>query len=76
MNFSEGQVLEYFARVMLSHAKIVSGSYKQWDGKRFNEDGSMRDMTDAEKLSEAIHVMEAHTRFLSECVESLPTKRG
>lgn len=67
MTFSEGQILQKMAYVMLSHAEITSGHYKT----RNVSDGWGREFTEAQKLDDSLKTMRSHINHLGELVYTL-----
>ena len=80
MKFVEAQLLQCLAWVLRDHAMIVSGSYKLKKtevGCGQNEDGGtkFRPCTDEEKLKSAMGTMEAHLKWVGDCVDYIGEHR-
>jgi hypothetical protein len=74
MKFVEAQLLQCLGWALRDHAMIVSGAYKLKKtevGCGRNEDGTtaFRPCTDDEKLKSAMQTMEAHLRWVGDCVD-------
>ena len=74
MTIAEKQLLTWHARVMLQHARIVSGAYKTrrvYHGTDTSDESKR--FTEAELLAEEIATMRRHVEFMDDCTHHTET---
>ena len=75
VKYGEMQFQLALARAQAWHARIISGAYKLSRSQRatgLGLDGAFtwQDLTDEEKLADAIATMERHLKFAQECLDA------
>lgn len=75
MTFLDAQIIQCLGWVLMDHAEIVSGAYKQrktqvGNGKDPEGNTVWRDCTDEEKLTHANQTLRAHMQWMSDCVDA------
>jgi len=70
MSFLDAQIIQCLAWVLVDHAEITSGAYKQRQTQVGVEEGGWRNTTDEEKLTHANQTLHAHMKWLSDCVDA------
>lgn len=71
MKLIEAQTLAVFGQVLRWHAEIVSGAYRQRPIRQGVEGGGWRDLTDEEKLTDSMKVLQAHVRRLHDIADTI-----
>ena len=66
MKRADGNLLVRFGHLLVWHAKVVSGAYKQ---RRISHGITGPEFTDDEKLSDAIDAMSRHVAMMGEIVD-------
>lgn len=69
MTFLEGQIVHRQGLISLWHARIVSGAYKQ---RRIFHGTQGPELTDDEKLADALMTLDRHVEILHELASALP----
>jgi hypothetical protein len=69
MTYLEGQIIQRQAYITLWSTNILSGAYKN---RKLYHGTSGPEMTDDEKLAEAMSTLQQHVVILGEAIEHLP----